>query len=214
MPDVVSEARVPSRVRRLAPVPLVLMCLAEGVDAAAQAIGTANLRCLSVSGTITSGIVGQARLNGYEVDWPDGEQLTAYTRTMNWDARTMVEEFDRLPGRNPAGWKYGVGWRGGTPVQRASRQRFVVSGSYGWSIDGPGAPPVAAAPADAEIWQLDMWLNPHGFLKAAMLPGANPVATWRWELGEMGRDGPTTTPQKVTVVAITVLGKYRVDATI
>jgi glyoxylase-like metal-dependent hydrolase (beta-lactamase superfamily II) len=30
----------------------------------------------------------------------------------------------------------------------------------------------------------------------------------------MGRDGPTTRPEKVTVVAITVLGKYRVDATI
>jgi hypothetical protein len=46
------------------------------------------------------------------------------------------------------------------------------------------------------------------------LPGANPRAAWRWELGEMGRDGPTTTPEKVTVVSITVLGKYRVDATI
>ena len=47
-----------------------------------------------------------------------------------------------------------------------------------------------------------------------MMPGANPKATWRWELGEMGRDGPTTIPEKVAVVSITVLGKYRVDATI
>ena len=30
----------------------------------------------------------------------------------------------------------------------------------------------------------------------------------------MGRDGPTTAPEKVTVVSITVMGKYRVDATI
>jgi glyoxylase-like metal-dependent hydrolase (beta-lactamase superfamily II) len=30
----------------------------------------------------------------------------------------------------------------------------------------------------------------------------------------MGRDGATTTPEKMTVVSITVLGKYRVDATI
>jgi hypothetical protein len=90
----------------------------------------------------------------------------------------------------------------------------VVSGGYGWSEDGPGAPPVPADPADAERWQLDLWINPHGFLKAAMMPGANPVATWRWELGEMGRDGPTTVPTKVRIVSITVLGKYRVDATI
>jgi hypothetical protein len=59
-----------------------------------------------------------------------------------------------------------------------------------------------------------MWLNPHGFLKAARMPGAKPVAVWRWELGEMGRDGPTTIPEKVTVVSIQVMGKYRVDATI
>jgi glyoxylase-like metal-dependent hydrolase (beta-lactamase superfamily II) len=182
--------------------------------AAAEAIGTERLRCVSVSGNAYAGMVGQQRLHGYEVDWPRGAPLTDYTRTMDWTTGTMVEEFDREPGRNPAGWKYGVGWRGGTPVQRNVRQRFVVSGAYAWSVDGPGAAPMPAPPEDAELWQLDMWLNPHGFLKAAMLPGANPVATWRWELGEMGRDGPTTRPQKVTVVAITVLGKYRVDATI
>jgi hypothetical protein len=57
-------------------------------------------------------------------------------------------------------------------------------------------------------------MNPHGFLKAARKPGANPKAVWRWELGESGRDGATTIPEKVVVVSITVLGKYRVDATI
>jgi glyoxylase-like metal-dependent hydrolase (beta-lactamase superfamily II) len=57
-------------------------------------------------------------------------------------------------------------------------------------------------------------MNPHGFLKAAKLPGANPKAVWRWELGESGRDGHTTIPEKVIVVSITVLGKYRMDATI
>jgi hypothetical protein len=90
---------------------------------------------------------------------------------------------------------------------------FAVNGRFGWHQDGPG-PPVAATPRDAELWQLDLWLNPHGFLKAARLPGANPRAVWRWELGEMGRDGATTQPEKMTVVSITVLGKYRVDATI
>ena len=59
-----------------------------------------------------------------------------------------------------------------------------------------------------------MWINPHGFLKAAQLPGANPRATWRWELGEMGRDGATVRPEKMSIVSITMLGKYRVDATI
>ena len=64
---------------------------------------------------------------------------------MNWDARTMKEEFDRKPGLNPASWKYGVGWIGGTPLQQHSRQTFMVNGKYGWHIDGPGSAPVAGA---------------------------------------------------------------------
>ncbi len=183
------------------------------LQAAEAAIGTENLRCVTLSGSGYSGLVGQQRLNGYNVDWPRGE-LNNYTRMMNWETGVMLETFDRPPGQNPASWKYGLGWLGGTPVQQHSRQLFMVNGEYGWHQDGPEGEPVAARPEDAANWQLDMWLNPHGFLKAARLPGANPVATWRWELGEMGRDGPTTTPERVRIVSITVLGKYRVDATV
>ena len=57
-------------------------------------------------------------------------------------------------------------------------------------------------------------MNPHGFLKAARMPGANPRALWRWEQLEKGRDGNVVNPERVHVVGITVLGKYRVDATI
>ncbi len=182
--------------------------------AAEAAIGVDNLTCVTIVGSAYTGMVGQQRLNTYEVDWPRGERLTNYTRTMNWDAGAMREEFDREPGHNPASWKYGLGWRGGTPIQRNTRQIFAVNGRHGWHIDGEGSDPVAAPPEDAERWQLDLWLNPHGFLKAARLPGAHPQAVWRWELGETGRDGATTTPEKVTIVSITVLGRYRVDATI
>lgn len=183
------------------------------LQAAAAAIGTDNLRCVTVSGSGYSGMVGQQRLNDKNIDWPRGE-LNNYTRMMNWETGVMKETFDRPPGLNPASWKYGLGWAGGTPVQQNSRQLFMVNGEYGWHQDGAEAEPVAARPDDAERWQLDMWINPHGFLKAARLPGANPVAAWRWELGEMGRDGPTTIPEKVIVLSITVLGKYRVDATV
>ena len=182
--------------------------------AAEAAIGAASLRCVTISGRAYTGMVGQQRLNGYEVDWPRGEPLRNYTRTMNWETGTIVESFDREPGHNPASWNYGLGWRGGTPIQRNTRQTFSVNGTYGWHQDGVDTPPVAARPEDAERWQLDLWLNPHGFLKAARLPGANPRAVWRWELGEMGRDGATVVPEKVQIVSITVLGKYRVDATV
>ena len=182
--------------------------------AAEAAIGTENLSCVTISGSAYTGMVGQQRLSGYEVDWPRGEPLTEYTRTMNWGQGTMLEVFDREPGHNPASWKHGLGWRGGTPIQQNRQQTFAVNGNAGWHIDGNGAQPVAAPPEDAERWQLDLWLNPHGFLKAARLPGADPRAVWRWELGEMGRDGATTIPEKVAIVSISVLGKYRVDATI
>jgi hypothetical protein len=125
-----------------------------------------------------------------------------------------VEQFTRKPGMNPRSWKYGAGWLDGTAVQQKERQTFVVHGNYAWHLDGEGSSPIAA-PANAELWQLDIWLNPPGFLRAATAPGANPKAVWRWELVESGRDGATTGKiEKVTVVSITVLGKYRVNATI
>jgi glyoxylase-like metal-dependent hydrolase (beta-lactamase superfamily II) len=184
------------------------------LKAAGDAIGNDKLKCVTIAGEAYAGMVGQQRIHGFEVDWPRDQPLTNYTRTMNWETRTMTESFDRDPGRNPASWKYGLGWRGGTPLQQNRHQIFIVKGMHGWHKDGPNGEPVAARSEDAERWQLDLWLNPHGFLKAAKLPGANPKAAWRWELGEMGRDGATTQPEKVTIVSITVMGKFQVDATI
>ncbi len=184
------------------------------LHAAADAIGTDNLRCVTIFGTGYAGAVGQQTLNDKNVDWPRIDPLDNYTRTMNWEAGTMLESFERPPGNNPSSWKYGQGWLGGTPVQQDSRQFFMVNGDYAWHQDGEDGAPVAAPPRDAALWQLDMWINPHGFIKAARIPGAYPRASWRWELGEMGRDGPTTMPEKMTVVSIMIAGKYRVDATI
>ena len=183
------------------------------LKAAEKAIGADKLKCITISGEGYAGMVGQQRESAWNTDWPRGEALANYTRTMNWEAEMMKEEFDRKPGMNPASWKYGSGWMGGTPLQQDPHQTFVVKGKHAWHFDGRNKP-VAASPDDAERWQLDLWINPHGFLKAARLPGANPKAVWRWELGESGRDGNTTKPERVTVVSITVLGKYRVDATI
>ena len=64
------------------------------------------------------------------------------------------------------------------------------------------------------MYPVELWMNPHGFLKAAQMPGANPKATWRWELGEMGRDGPTIIPEITDVVQITAPGGFKIDATI
>jgi len=181
--------------------------------AASREIGEANLKCITYSGTGYGGAVGQTYENAVNVDWPRIDALANYTRTINWETATSKETFDRKPGLNPAAWKYGLGWQGGTPTQRAMHQTHIVNGRTAWHIDGDGEA-VAVPPALAELYQLDLWLNPPGFLKAARLPGANPIALWRWEQIEKGRDGNVVSPEKVHVVAITMLGKYRVDATI
>ncbi len=180
--------------------------------AARQAIGADRLKCLTISGTAYGGAVGQARESARNVDWPRVDSLANYTRTMNWDSWTMKEEFDRKPGLNPAGWKYGAGWEDG-PLQKQTHQTFMLNGQFGWYMDGVGTPPIAMSPDAAESWPVELVLNPQGFLKAAALPGANPKAVWRWELGEMGRDGPEVSPERMRVVSIT-WGKYRVDATV
>jgi glyoxylase-like metal-dependent hydrolase (beta-lactamase superfamily II) len=181
--------------------------------AAAREIGEANLQCVTFSGAGYAGAVGQTFENAVNIDWPRIDSLANYTRTINWETGTSKETFDRRPGLSPAAWKYGLGWQGGTPTQAANRQTHIVNGRYAWHTDGASAP-VAVPPALAELYQLDLWLNPPGFLKAARLRGANPVAFWRWEQIEKGRDGNVVQPEKVHVVAITMLGKYRVDATI
>ena len=181
--------------------------------AAAKEIGEASLQCVTFSGTGYAGAVGQAFESAVNIDWPRIDALANYRRTIDYTTRTIVEEFDRKPGLNPASWKYGLGWQDGTPIQKNLHQTFVVSGDYGWHMDGAGAPPVAMSPEDVALGQLEVWMNPHGFLKAARLPGANPRAVWRWELGEMGRDGPTTVPDRVHVVSI-MFGRYRIDATV
>jgi glyoxylase-like metal-dependent hydrolase (beta-lactamase superfamily II) len=181
--------------------------------AASQEIGEANLKCVTFSGSGYGAAVGQTFENAVNVDWPRIDQLANYSRTINWETGTSRETFDRKPGLNPASWKYGLGWQGGTATQKATRQTHAVTGRSAWHIDGDGEP-VAVPPELAELYQLDLWLNPPGFLKAARLPGANPVAFWRWEQLEKGRDGNVVRPEKVHVVAITMLGKFRVDATI
>ena len=182
------------------------------LDRTAEAMGVDQLGCISFSGTGYAGMVGQNIEQSS--DWPLGEPLDDYSRTIDFERRTSVERFRRRPVLNPASWKYGSGWLGGTPLQQREQQTFAVAGSDAWYVDGIDGTPVAA-PEVADLWQLDIWMTPHGFVKAARMPGAETTAIWRWELGESGRDGATTSNiQKVIVVSATVLDKYRVNATV
>ena len=167
------------------------------LQAALKAMGGENLRTIQYSGT--TGYVSAVGQNYSPAhDWP-ANQLTTYTRTINYDARSSREEYVLRSGSGLGG---PIG--GGnaplitTPFEGEQRRHFVVSGTFAWNIDGSAAVP---QPAIAEVRQLEIWLTPHGCLKGALAPGANPIAVERNEQGK-GR---------IVGVSWVALGKYRVQ---
>ena len=141
------------------------------LQAVAKNIGADNLRCVTYSGSGYVGIVGQNF--SPRDDWPRVE-LASYTKTINFDAKSAREDQVRRQGNNPA--RGG----GGVPLQGDVRQTSLVNGNYAWSLQGTNATP---QPAAASQRQLDLWITPHGFVKAAMA-ATNPVMLTRYEGGE------------------------------
>ena len=162
------------------------------LQAVAKNIGADSLRCVTYSGAGYLGIVGQNYTP--RDDWPRVE-LASYKKTVDFETGSAREEQVTRQGTNPARG-------GGVPVEGEARQVTLVSGDHAWVLQGTNPSPVAAARR-----QLDLWLTPHGFVKAA-LAAANPVMLTRYEGGEGGGK------QRVTMISVTVLGKYRVNATI
>jgi len=89
--------------------------------------------------------------------WPS-TNLTSYTKTIDYGAKAAKED---LIHSEPNPMVKG----GGRPFAGDDKQENLVSGQYAW--DMPGKTPVPQAGAAAER-QLQIWLTPHGFLKAAM----------------------------------------------
>ena len=168
------------------------------LQTALKAMG--DLKSIQYSGS--SGYVAAVGQNYSPAhDWP-ANQLTSYTRTIDYDAKSSKEELTLKQGTGqggPAG--------GGnaplitTPLVGEQQRISLVSDSYAWNMQGAMAVP---APADAEQRQLEIWLTPHGCLKAALAPGANPIAITRNEQNK-GR---------IRAVSFMALGKYRVQCAI
>lgn len=156
---------------------------------AATTMGVTNLKSIQYSGTGWKGAVGQNY--SPEQDWPRTE-VSRYTRIIDFEAKASREDMVRVQG------DYSARGGGRMPIEGERRQVSMVSGNYAWDLQGDDVIP---APAAAEVRQLEIWLTPHGFVKAAM--EANPTAVSRHEYGE-----------RVTVVSFEALGKYRVNGTI
>jgi glyoxylase-like metal-dependent hydrolase (beta-lactamase superfamily II) len=177
---------------------------ARGVlQAAVKAMGADNVKTVQYSGTGWNAAVGQSF--SPQDDWPRFE-VTRYTRTIDYDAKSSREELTRRQGNNPP--RGG----GGTPLQAEQQQVLIVSGNSAWNMDGQNPVPqpgmyLAGIPV-AEFRQLDILLTPHGFLKAAL--AGNPTAI---SLTLPASPGAITQNGKATLVSFTAMGKYRVNGT-
>ena len=163
------------------------------LQAAAAKMGVTNMKSIQYSGAGWQGMVGQ-NFNP-SMDWPRVD-LKDYTRTIDFDTMSSKEEYTRSQGSNSL-----QGGGAGFPFLQDQKVVNMVSGNSAWTLNAQGQP--VPQPDQAELRRLEIYLTPHGFLKGALAPGANPTFITRNEYG--GR---------VTIVSYMVGGKYRVNGTI
>lgn len=162
------------------------------LEAAAAALGAANLRSIEFSGRGSDYMFGQA----YDGNnpWPRFN-VPSYTVTIDYTIPAIRDDRRRQQAENPP--------RGGglQPLVGELRQIWVLSGNYAWDIAGQNASPAAAerdtrSAVDGRLAQIR--LTPHGFIKAAMTGGAT-VKT------------ETVRGAKKTVVSFTAPNKARFE---
>lgn len=120
---------------------------------ASQAMGGANLKTLRYSADGTGYAFGQAFVPG--MPWPKFT-VHALTRSLNYDSASMRDEIT-LSRAEPRGG-------GGYPLQGQQRNDQYLSGASAWNVAAAGPQPGPRFVAD-RVHQL--WITPHGVLKAA-----------------------------------------------
>jgi hypothetical protein len=140
------------------------------IEAAAAALGAANVKSAQFTGSGSNFTFGQAYSAGGP--WPRFN-VKSYTATVDYDTGSMRLELVRtVPDPVPPGV---------SAFQGEQRQVQVLSGNYAWNVAQPpaGAPAPNPAPASEAVVaerKLLLWSTPHGFVKAAM---ANKATTRR-----------------------------------
>ncbi|MBI4885603.1 MAG: MBL fold metallo-hydrolase [Acidobacteria bacterium] len=154
---------------------------AKGVlDAAAQAMGTAGLHSVQYSGTGSVFMLGQ----NFRPDapWPRFK-VVKYANAVNYDTPALREELVRVDDENPA---RGGGAGGFNPATGQGGMRPILGEQT----------QVRQATTRTDLGTLQIWMTPHGFLKAAAANNATASA---------GR--PRT-------ISFKARGKYTVTATL
>jgi Metallo-beta-lactamase superfamily len=165
---------------------------------------------------------------GVPEHWPRFA-LTDYTMTIDFETMAFKEEYTRTPPAMPKQAYAGLDeWsgggtgnqsdpaliRGGGGIANPTPIRFThfVNRNYAWQIQqgNPQRQFTYLAGVDmADYRRLMIAMDPHGFIKAALLPDANP----RFVGGE-ALHLPGGKPAPTQRLMITMLGKYTVLATI
>jgi glyoxylase-like metal-dependent hydrolase (beta-lactamase superfamily II) len=179
------------------------------VQAAAAAMGAANLTSIQYSGSGWIAAPGQSF--SLTDDWPRWE-VPSYSRLVDYNGRAYREEYVRRQGTYPP--------RGGGGTPLAGEQRIVqmLNGTYAWNVNGdtavaqPGL--YMAGIAAAELRQLEIFLTPHGFLKGAMTAGDAALTSVTLPFAGPTNEGMTGNGRKATILSYVALGKYRVNGTI
>ena len=159
------------------------------LDAAATALGATSLKSIQFSGWGSDYIFGQA----YDPNspWPRF-YLPAVTVTIDYTTPAWRDDRRRTQVQNPP---LGGGFQ---PLVGEQRQIWALSGTYAWDMVGQNAVPPAVErdmrPAvDGRTAQI--WLTPHGFVKAAM--AGNAIAKTETVRGAKKTAISFTTPTKV-----------------
>ena len=172
------------------------------IAALSKTMGADNLSCVTYSGNNGYvGIVGQA----YDIrnDWPR-VLVSSYTRSINYDAMSSYEDRTIEQGNYPR-----IGG-GGIPLAAPRHEQNYVVNRVAWNMQNGTANP---QPDQADVRMLDIYMSPHGFIKGAQMPGANPVLITRWENGAVGTLAGHSY-RKLNIISFTALGKYRINGTI
>ena len=158
--------------------------------AAAEAMGNPSaLSSISYSGAGWVANIGQSHTPAD--DWPRFE-VADYSRAIDYDAASSREDYIRRQGDYPP-------FGGGAPILGEQQRAFRTNGEFSWNVVGDQAIPQAAA---AAVRQLDIWMSPHGFLKAAA------------EAEDVSMVELVLEDRPLTMVSFTVHDTYRLNGTI
>ena len=139
-------------------VPVVSFSLAaQDAKTVLQAAGKAMGDVKSIQYSVTGHLYALGQAYSPTSAWPQNN-ITSYTRTIDYGSRSSKEELTQVEPTPPR-----LG--GAAPFAGEQKQINLVSGQYAWNQVGNASQPAVAA---AKERQLQIWLTPHGFLKAAM----------------------------------------------